>query len=410
MKIGVITNLFPPYILGGYEIGCAQVVEGLRARGVDVQVLTSACCPKEGRDYVWNTLSCSVGVGFSKMSRVAKLRYLFRHERRNMRAFQSFLQAVQPDVLYFWNLSQTSRSMLSLARQSGIPYGTFVFDHGLCGVSTDPWLSQFQKVPGSSARVVQRAIMVCMARLISRPPDEKLRFDFVHYPTEYLRKLLVEAGIESKRWCRVPWGVDTEMFHPAETLPQGKLLYVGQVSLHKGVHLAIEAVGMLKAKHPDLSCQLTIAGRCVSASYEAELKELVSRYDLKKNVSFTGFVAREELPELYRRHAILLFPSVWEEPMGISILEAMASGLVVISSGRGGSAELIVDGESGLIFKSEDADDLSYKIQMLLVKPAKACVFGQKARDRCMQKFQFKSLFETIDSFLKLRNENDTPN
>jgi glycogen(starch) synthase len=396
MKIGVITNLYPPYVLGGYEIGCGLVVEGLRARGVDVQVLTSASCPKEGRDYVWNTLSCSMGVGFSKMSRVAKLRYIFRHERTNLRAFQSFLQAVQPDVLYFWNLSQTSRSMLSLARQSGIPYGTFVFDHGLCGVSTDPWLSQFQKVPGSSARVVQRAIMACMAPLISRPPDKKLHFDFVHYPTEYLRKLLVEAEIESKRWSLVPWGVDTELFHPAETLPQGKLLYVGQVSPHKGVHLAIEAVGMLKAKHPELPCHLTIAGRCASASYEAEMKELVARYDLKENISFTGFVAREDLPELYRRHAILLFPSVWEEPMGISVLEAMASGLAVISSGTGGSGELFEEGKSGYFFRSGDAYDLSTKIKELMAKPDLTQSTGLCARELALLNCQFIKMLEGI--------------
>ncbi len=396
MKVGVISNLFPPKVCGGYEIGCAQVVEGLRARGVDVHVLTTAHCPKEGSDYLHNTLSCSLGMDFSKMSRLAKLRYLFQHERTNLRAFQSFLQAVQPDVLYFWNLSQTSRSMLSLARQSGIPYGTFVFDHGLCGVSTDPWLSQFQKVPGNLARGVQRAIMVCIAQLISRPPDEKLQFDFVHYPTEYLRKLLVEAGIESKRWCRVPWGVDTEMFHPAEDIPQGKLLYVGQVAPHKGVHLAIEAVGKLKTKNPSVSFHLTIVGRFVSMSYEAELRGLVARYNLKENVSFTGFVPREDLPELYRCHAILLFPSVWEEPMGISILEAMASGLVVISSGTGGSSELFEDGESGLVFKSEDADDLLRKLEMILRNPGCSANMGLKSLARCRKKYRFSDTLASL--------------
>jgi glycosyltransferase involved in cell wall biosynthesis len=397
MKIGVISNLFPPEVCGGYEIGCGQVVEGLRVRGLDVKVLTSACCPKEGRDYVWNRLSSAMGVGFSKMSRVAKLRYLFRHERANLRAFQSFLQAVQPDILYFWNLSLTSRSMLSLARQFGISYGTFVFDHGLCGVSTDPWLSQFQKVPGNLARGVQRGIMACMAWLISRPRDEKLLFDFVHYPTEYLRKLLVAEGIESKRWCRVPWGVETELFHPAETLPQGKLLYVGQVSPHKGVHLAIEALGMIKAKHPELSCHLTIAGRCVTASYESELKELVARYDLKENVSFIGFVAREDLPELYRRHAILLFPSVWEEPMGISILEAMASGLAVISSGTGGSRELFEDGETGRYFQHGNVADFSAKIEELSANWKHVQTMGHKARDFAVAKYRFS---ETVGNIL----------
>jgi len=168
MKIGVISNLFPPEVCGGYEIGCGQVVEGLRERGVDMQVLTSQKCPKEGRDYVHNTLSCSMGVGFSKMPRLAKLRFLIWHERENLRVFRKFLAEVRPDVLYFWNLSHTSRSMLSLARESGIPSGTFVFDHGLCDVSTDPWLSQFAKVPGNAARSVQRILMAVAGLFIRR--------------------------------------------------------------------------------------------------------------------------------------------------------------------------------------------------------------------------------------------------
>jgi glycogen synthase len=396
MKVGVISNLFPPEVCGGYEIGCGQVVEGLRERGVNVQVLTSRKCPKEGRGYVHNTLSCSMGVGFSKMSRLAKLWFLIRHEQENLRAFRKFLAEVRPDVLYFWNLSQTSRSMLSLARQSGIPFGTFVFDHGLCDVSADPWLSQFAKVPGNAARSIQRVLMAVASVFIRRPADSPLEFNFLHYPTQYLKGLLERAGIRARRWCHVPWGVDTELFHPAESLPQGKLLYVGQVSHHKGVHLAIEAVGLLKQRNPELPVHLTIAGRCATKSYEQELLNLVAKYHLEETVSFLGFVDRKDLPELYRQHTVLLFPSVWEEPMGISILEAMASGLVVISSGTGGSAELFVDGESGLVFKSEDAQDLVGNLEMIFRNPRRAGDMGLKGLASCRERYRFSNTIAAL--------------
>ena len=196
----------------------------------------------------------------------------------------------------------------------------------------------------------------------------------------------------------MPWGVDTEVFYPAESLPQGKLLYVGQVSHHKGVHLAVEVIGLLKQRNPELPVHLTIAGRCASDTYERELLGLVAKYHLEETVSFLGFVDRKELPELYRQHSVLLFPSMWEEPMGISILEAMASGLVVISSGTGGSAELFVDGESGLVFQSEDAEDLSGKLEMLLVNPERFLKIGSQALDRCNQKFQFSSTLESLQA------------
>lgn len=400
MKVGVVSNLFPPEVFGGYEIGCGQVVEGLRERGVDLQVLTSRKCPKEGRSFVHNTLSCSMGVGFSKMSRLAKLRFLIRHEHENLRAFRKFLAEARPDVLYFWNLSHTSRSMLSLARQAGVPFGTFVFDHGLCDVSTDPWLSQFAKVPGNLARSVQRFLMAVAAMFIRRPADLPLDFDFIHYPTQYLKGLLERSGIRALSWCHVPWGVDTELFHPAESLPQGKMLYVGQVSHHKGVHLAIEAVGLLKQRNPELLVRLTIAGRFATESYKKELLDLVAKYLLEDTVSFLGFVDRKDLPELYRQHSILLFPSVWEEPMGISILEAMASGVVVISSGTGGSAELLEDGESGLVFKSQNAKDLSGKLALILGDLDQFRKIGPQALARCHQKFQFSKTLESLQAKL----------
>jgi glycosyltransferase involved in cell wall biosynthesis len=301
---------------------------------------------------------------------------------------------VRPDVLYFWNLSYTSRSMLSLARQTGIPYGTFVFDHGLCDVSTDPWLSQFAKVPGNQSRSIQRILMAVAGLFIRRPGDSPLDFDFIHYPTQYLKSLLEKSGIRAREWCHVPWGVDTEMFHPAEVLPKGKLLYVGQVSHHKGVHLAIEAVGLLKKRNTELPVSLTIAGRCATESYEQELLGLVAKFHLEEAVNFMGFVDREGLPELYRQHSVLLFPSVWDEPMGISILEAMASGLMVISSGTGGSAELFDDGESGLRFKSEDSQDFSEKLEMILGNPERMREMGICAVQRCIQKYK---IFNTIN-------------
>ena len=198
----------------------------------------------------------------------------------------------------------------------------------------------------------------------------------------------------------MPWGVDTEVFYPAESLPQGKLLYVGQVSHHKGVHLAVEAIGLLKQRNPELPVHLTIAGRCASDTYERELLGLVAKYHLEETVSFFGFVDRKELPQLYRQHSVLLFPSVWDEPMGISILEAMACGLVVISSGTGGSAELFVDGESGLVFKSDDAEDLSGKLEMLLENPLVASNMRLNSLDRCRQQYRFSDTLAALQMHL----------
>ncbi len=145
---------------------------------------------------------------------------------------------------------------------------------------------------------------------------------------------------------------------------------------------------------------LTIAGNCLSERYEFELKSLVEKYGLQDCTSFKGFVNREDLPELYRKHSVLLFPSVWEEPMGISILEAMASGMVVISSGTGGSEELFSHGESGLFFKSGNAEDLAAQMTMLLMNPQRIHNIGQEARKKACSDFCFSSTLQAIKNCL----------
>jgi glycosyltransferase involved in cell wall biosynthesis len=86
--------------------------------------------------------------------------------------------------------------------------------------------------------------------------------------------------------------------------------------------------------------------------------------------------------------------------MGISILEAMASGLVVISSGTGGSAELFVDGDSGFVFKAEDAQDLSGKMEMLLGDPQRASDIGLKGLERCRQQYRFSNTLAALQMHL----------
>jgi len=130
------------------------------------------------------------------------------------------------------------------------------------------------------------------------------------------------------------------------------------------------------------------------------LLDLVTKYHLENTVIFSGFIDRKDLPELYRHHSVLLFPSVWNEPMGISILEAMASGLVVISSGTGGSAELFVDGDSGLLFKSNDHEDLKQKVGLLLGNSGRIREMGLNAVQTCILKYQIKNTINLIKNYI----------
>ena len=73
---------------------------------------------------------------------------------------------------------------------------------------------------------------------------------------------------------------------------------------------------------------------------------------LDSKIRFVGQVDRYEMPSVMIEHDVLVFPSVWEEPLARVVQEAMASGLVVIGTVTGGTAEILRDGVTGLTFFS----------------------------------------------------------
>jgi len=223
----------------------------------------------------------------------------------------------------------------------------------------------------------------------------------VHCPTKFLEEKLQAGGIRSKSWNRIPWGVDTEVFHPGEGADPGRILFTGQVTQHKGVHDLIEAIGKLQSLEPNIPLSLTIAGPLLDLEYKNRLDALIEKLGLNGLVVFAGPVPRANLPELYRDHSIYVFPSIWEEPMGIGILEAMASGLAVVGSGTGGSGELFVDGETGMLFKCGDKDDLQQRLAILIKNRSFLLEMGQHAAARCKEKNDFSITIELLRNLLE---------
>jgi glycosyltransferase involved in cell wall biosynthesis len=149
----------------------------------------------------------------------------------------------------------------------------------------------------------------------------------------------------------IPNWIDIEKFafrpHPVHSPITMGLL--GQISPHKGHGDAIEAVRRLGATH-----RLLIAGEG-DASYVHDLKKRSAGLP----VEFLGFVPAAEF---FQKADILLMPS-WEEPFGIVLLEAMAAGIPVIATNRGGPLEIISSPDEGVLLPPHDPAALANAIQ-----------------------------------------------
>lgn len=401
MRILVVSNVYPPYYIGGYELGCRDAVEALKTRGHEVKVLTSSygLGQAESDGEVYRCLR--TGLGRDTRSPVK----LLLTELYNRSAFKRMAMIFRPEIVYIWNLWQISLSLVFMAQGMGFPVCYYIFDHWLSQwEKNDIWFGSWSHVPHNP---VKRLIKQFLSLLINcvgvRTHAEAPDFWHVQFASQFLKQDALQAGKPVAQAKVIHWGVDIEQFpcrNPSWTSVK-RLLYVGQLVYHKGVHTAIETLKLLEEKYGYQTVEFTIVGGTIIPEYEAHLRKLVRSLGLGKKIRFTGFLPRENLPSIYREHDILIVPSIWDEPFGITILEAMSSGLAVVGTATGGSAEILQHEVNGLVFPKEDAQACAAQIVRLLENRDLFERIRLNGRQTVEQKFRIERTMDMIEQALQ---------
>jgi len=191
------------------------------------------------------------------------------------------------------------------------------------------------------------------------------RADAVITICQGIRSEVVARGVEPGRVAIVPNGVDPDWF---ETRPRANALaqriglgpgpvfgYVGSFSFYEGLPFLVEAMGSLVARIPGATLLLAGSGRDEEALRAAATAAGPS-------VVMLGRVPQDEVRDLYTLLDVLVLPRrrmrITELVTPLKPLEAMAAGIPVLASDVGGHAELIADGQTGVLFKAESRDSL----------------------------------------------------
>lgn len=171
---------------------------------------------------------------------------------------------------------------------------------------------------------------------------------------EALLFLQLQYGLPPDRVWLVPNGVGPEFFHvrPLSSEPATKFLFVGTWIDHKGVYYLAEAFESVLRQIPE--ARLTIAG-CQEP--EEQVRKCFS-LPAQSALDVRPFVRRAEIPSLYAEHEIFVLPSL-VEGMPLVLLEAMASGMAVITTESSGMTDLVEDGHDGIFVVQGDSDSLA---------------------------------------------------
>jgi glycogen synthase len=345
MRILTVGNMYPPHHLGGYELMWRAGVEELRSNGHEVRVLTTdyrapspdpAITDDHGvrRELRWYWRDHE----FPPLTARERLAL----ERHNAGILADAMRELTPDVVSWWAMGGMSLSLIERVRRSPTPAVGFVHDDWmLYGPKVDAWQRAIARLGPAGP-----AVAAVAGAPAARNLGGAARWAFV---SETCRRRAA-ARWQMPDTTIAHSGVDTSMFRPAASRGEwaDRLLYVGRIDSRKGIELAIRALEHLP------NGQLTVVGSGDDA-YLEHLRSVARETGAEDRIALRPAVGRAELPAIYAESDAVLFPVQWEEPWGLVPLEAMAVGVPVVATGRGGSGEFLRDGENCLLY--EPADD-----------------------------------------------------
>ncbi len=213
------------------------------------------------------------------------------------------------------------------------------------------------------------------------------RADAVISLSDQITEELIEAGFVAERIAKIPNAVDTSRYLPSTHeerqhlrdelhLPQGGplVIFTGRLHFQKAIDRLIRAWKEVAAAHP--TANLLILGE---GPEEARLRQLTSDLELFNSIHFLGHI-EGVLPYL-RASDVFVLASLFEG-VSLSMLEAMACGMPVVTTNIGGTREVIRDNVDGLLIGPDDVPGLAARLSQALTNPALRQQVGAQARRR----------------------------
>jgi glycosyltransferase involved in cell wall biosynthesis len=410
LRVMFLTNFYPPLGFGGYELWCQEMAQGLRARGHHVRVITSrhgqgGTPPPEA-----NGIQRSLHLEMDFVSLTNAVRFFVDREKRELENLQQVRQLVddqQPDVAVIWGMWNLPRAVAALA-EALLP-GRVVYYLADYWPTLPSQLELYWQAPARHwlTWLPKRLLGRYAHRVMRQAPRPELAFQHVLFCSQFLQDELRRLGLPMRETKVILGAVDVAAYAREAAGRNGAtpqrdrlaLLYVGRLEPDKGVHTAIEALAHLVHGRAFKTVRLQIVGSG-KPDYVAQLRRMVQEAGISDCVHLAGPCTRKQLPQLYRQADVLVFPSIWQEPFGRVLVEAMAAGLVVVGTRTGGAAEILEDGVNCLSFEAGDSAGLAAQVLRLWQSPELRRRLRDNGRSTAQQRFDLPRMAAELEAYL----------
>lgn len=404
MKILVITNLYPPHEIGGYELRCRDVCDRLKASGHEIHILTSNHKVSGRTEISEPNVSRELRINGMYGNPWLPIQRLYPQEKHNHQVLAREIETVRPDIIHVWNMGGISKSLLLRIEQGKIPVVYDVSDHWIArSLRADVWLSWWN-APGSFARSALRGLLAAsgVRSIISRavPTDswDAIRFSKIYFCSAFMRDLTASKGWPVSHADVIHCGIETAAFPVKQDHSRfEKLLWVGRLAEDKDPLTAVRALAAAHRKGlTHLTLDLYGHG---DPDYIAMLDAEISSLGLTDS-AFRKSASAAEMRKLYSHYDALLFTSNWGEPFALTPLEAMSSGLPVITSLDGGQPELARHEVNCLIAEAANPELYATRIAELAASPQLRESIAASGLEEARTRFDIDPITRQIEAFL----------
>ena len=396
MKILVITEYYPPKVFGGGELSARALARGLSEKGHDVTVLTSSIRGMKEEDKDKKVKVCRrLATGDNPHSLLSNLKRAFVFPGSLRRA----LKGLDADVIHCANTTSilpfrhpkmtvaTINSYVPFCPKGNLFYNEKVVCDGpsllkCCGCIAR---SRYVGKARIGAWLRLNPIFWAFLYMTYRRRHARLEnMDRIIVVSEFMRRF-----VDDKRAELVYNIVDESVAKRRFTLPKGrgkaKIGFIGSLDRIKGVDLLLEA-----AKHVDGDFYIIGDG--------PEMERLKAMAG--KNVRFTGKLAPDFMPSIYKQLDIVVIPSLWPEPFSRVALEALHNGKPIVATDVGGNRDVVIDGKTGFLC-IPSAEDIVRRLSQLAADKGLRTRMGLEAKRFYSERLDRNKLLDSIISIYR---------
>jgi len=395
MKICLISNLYPPDVIGGAEITVKKTAEGLVDLGHHVSVITTS-----SNGYHEEMKN---GVKIYRINPINVYK-TYEHEDKSLylkpiwhgidlwninvyKTVKKILKIETPDIVHINNYKGLSLSVFSAAKHFDIPVVFTAHDSSLICPRANllHGNGQICDNPGNMCKIYIKLNKMLI--------DGKV--DVLVAPSNFIIHKLKSFGFfQHTENEKVPLGIEIDGKVGEKGYNTINIAYMGGLSKIKGVHVLIESFKQLKNDNIKLHI-------CGKGADEEEFRSMASS---DPRITFHGYLEQEDLMNFYKKVNISVLPSICYDNSPMMIYESLMNSIPVIGSKIGGIPELIEDGYNGFLFEAGNEQELNNIIESLIDNPEKLKKMEKNAYQTSLQYDILNHLKNLEEIYSKLKN------